>query len=96
MSDREPTRQLWLVPAATWIALLVLFAISLGTAYLPLGAGNIALNLFIAAVMVALLVAFLMDLRNSTALLRTVAFAGPFWLVLMFALTFSDYLSRSY
>ncbi len=81
---------------ATWLILLLLFAASLGSAYLPLGAGNTALNLLIAAVMMALLVIFLMDLRRSPVLLRFVAAAGLFWLVIMFALTFSDYLSRHY
>jgi hypothetical protein len=37
-----------------------------------------------------------MDLRNATMLTRIVAAAGLFWVVLMFALTFSDYLSRHY
>lgn len=90
------SRRLWVGPGACWLALLALFAISLGSAYLPLGVGNIALNLFIAAVMVVLLVVFLMDLRNAKALLHIVAVAGLFWLVLMFSLTFNDYLSRHY
>jgi len=93
---RQSTRALWQGPAAAWLALLVLFAGTLGAAYLPLGAGNVAINLLIAAVMIAVLVTFLMDLRRATALTRVVAAAGLFWAVLMFALTFSDYLSRHY
>lgn len=96
MSNGENVRQIWKGPMATWLILLLLFAASLGSAYLPLGVGNTALNLLIAAVMMALLVIFLMDLRRSPVLLRFVAAAGLFWLVIMFALTFSDYLSRHY
>ncbi len=96
MSNGENVRQIWKGPMATWLILLLLFAASLGSAYLPLGVGNTALNLLIAAVMIALLVIFLMDLRRSPVLLRFVAAAGLFWLVIMFALTFSDYLSRHY
>ena len=93
---RQSTRALWQGPAIAWLALLVLFAGTLGSAYLPLGAGNVAVNLLIAAVMIAVLATFLMDLRNATMLTRIVAAAGLFWVVLMFALTFSDYLSRHY
>ncbi|MBO0716712.1 MAG: Caa(3)-type oxidase subunit IV [Rhizobiales bacterium] len=87
---------LWQVPALVWLVLLVLFGASFASAYLPLGAGNIAVNLLIAAIMIAFLVIFLMDLKGATALIRVVAAAGLLWLTLMFALTFSDYLSRYY
>jgi cytochrome c oxidase subunit 4 len=101
MSDfpREQTWRswwLWQSPAVVWLALVVLFGASLGSAYVPLGNGNIALNLLIAAVMIVLLVIFLMDLRSAKALIRIVALAGLLLLILMFTLTFNDYLSRYY
>jgi caa(3)-type oxidase subunit IV len=46
--------------------------------------------------MIALLFIFLMDLKSAKALLRVVAASGLLWLILMFTLTFSDYLSRYY
>src|SRR6202012_5700683 len=71
MSDRGgDTRARWLGPAIAWLSLLVLFVLSFGSAYMPLGTGNVALNLAIAAVMLAILVAFLMDLRNATSLVK--------------------------
>lgn len=85
---------LWRGPLFAWIALIVLGAISLGSAYIPLGAGNVTLNLLIAAVMAIVLAVFLMDLQNAKALIRVVAVTGLFWMIFMFALTFSDYLSR--
>jgi cytochrome c oxidase subunit 4 len=63
---------------------------------LPLGVGNLALNLLIAAIMIVVLVTFLMYLKEAAALLHVVAGAGLLWLLLLFALTFSDYLSRYY
>jgi cytochrome c oxidase subunit 4 len=93
-NHRNGSRQLWLGPGVAWLALIALSALSLGSAYLALGAGNVAVNLAIAAVMVAVLVTVLMDLRNAAVLIRIVAAAGLFWLVIMFALTFTDYLSR--
>ena len=95
-TQRQSTRALWQGPAIAWLVLLILFAGTLGSAYLPLGTGNIAVNLLIAALMIAVLATFLMDLRRATMLTRVVAAAGLFWVVLMFALTFSDYLSRHY
>jgi cytochrome c oxidase subunit 4 len=96
MSDRGSSRRLWISPLAAWVVLVVLFAANLGSAYLPLGTANLAVNLGIAAAMIAVLAAFLMDLRNSTVLIRLIAAAGGLWIIIMFALTFTDYLSRSY
>jgi caa(3)-type oxidase subunit IV len=97
MNDHErATRALWKGPLIAWTVLLALFALTLYSAYLPLGTGNVALNLAIAALMLVILVVFLMDLRNANALLRIIAGAGLFWTAIMFALTFCDYFSRSY
>jgi cytochrome c oxidase subunit 4 len=86
---------LWRGPALAWAALILLFLLNLGSAYVPLGAGNLALNLLVAAVMAIVLAVFLMDLQNSKMLIRVVAITGLFWTIFMFSLTFSDYLSRS-
>jgi cytochrome c oxidase subunit IV len=87
---------LWQGPALVWLVLLILFGATLGSAYLPLGTGNLTVNLVIAAIMIVVVVIFLMDLKSATALIRVVAAAGLFWLILMFGLTFNDYLSRYY
>jgi cytochrome c oxidase subunit IV len=93
----EPSRDepdLWRGPLLAWVVLLFLAAISLGSAYLELGAGNVTVNLVIAAVMAIVLAIFLMDLRSAKTLIRIVAVTGLFWTIFMFTLTFSDYLSR--
>jgi cytochrome c oxidase subunit 4 len=87
---------IWLRPTAVWVALVLLGLVSLGSAYLPLNVFNTLLNLAIAAIMVVLLWSFLMDLVGSAALLRLIAVAGLLWLSFMFALTFTDYLSRAW
>ena len=95
MNTRVPS--LWDLakgPLAVWAVLLVLLAISAASAFAPLGAFNAAINLGFAAVMIALLAVVLMNLRWSSALVRLVAASGLFWLVFMFVLTFTDYLSR--
>ena len=88
--------RLWKGPGLTWLALVALFAVSLGSAYLPMGGANLAVNLLFAVIMIGLLATFLMDLKNARTIIRIVAAAGLFWTILMFALTFNDYLSRSY
>ena len=93
MSEREQP-DLWRGPLLAWVVLLFLAAISLGSAYLPLGAGNVTLNVVIAALMAIVLAIFMMDLRNAKTLIRIVAVTGLFWTIFMFTLTFSDYLSR--
>jgi cytochrome c oxidase subunit IV len=95
-NGRSDTRTLWRGPALAWAVLIVLFAISLGSAYIPLGGGNVVVNLLIAVIMVVVLATFLMDLQNATVLIRVVAIGGLFWTIMMFSLTFSDYLSRHY
>jgi cytochrome c oxidase subunit 4 len=93
-SHRRPMH-IWLRPVAVWVALVLLGLASLTSAYLPLNAFNMPLNLAIAGIMVILLWLFLMDLIGSDALIRLIAVAGLVWLSFMFALTFSDYFSRA-
>jgi cytochrome c oxidase subunit IV len=98
--SREPAERrarvwwLWWSPALVWVILIVLFGVSFGVTYLPLGGANLAVHLAIAAVMIALLVIFLMDIRNAAVIIRLVGAAGLFWLIFMFSLTFNDYLTR--
>lgn len=88
--------RIWQGPAVVWLVLVVLFALSTASAYLPLAAFNTALNLVVAAAMIVLLVTFLMDLRRSSTLIHILAGAGLFWTIFMFTLTFADYWTRHY
>ncbi len=92
--ERPNWRHLYGGPAAVWLILLILLAATCWSAFFPLGSYNAALNLAIAAIMLFLLAAFLMNLDNASALMRLVAGAGLFWAIFLFALTFTDYLSR--
>lgn len=91
---QDSAARLWIMPAAIWLALLLLLAITIGAAYLPLGPGNGVVSMGIAACKAALILLFFMELKTSSALLRLASLAGVFWLVLMFSPTFGDYLSR--
>jgi cytochrome c oxidase subunit 4 len=94
--DHRPTvLQLAREPLLVWAGLLALLAITVAAAYAPIEPFNAAANLLIAAIMVGLLAAFLLDLRWASTLVRLVAASGLFWLVFMLAMIFVDYLSRS-
>jgi caa(3)-type oxidase subunit IV len=78
----------------TWGALLALLAATTASAYLHLGLGNLALNLGIAAVKVALIAAVFMHLLRSSVAVRLAAAAALFFLFILGFLFFSDSLHR--
>jgi caa(3)-type oxidase subunit IV len=79
---------------AAWAALIVLMLASLGSAYLPLGVGNVAIGLAIACAKASIVAALFMGLARGPALLRVVgAFALGTLLVLM-GLSSIDYATR--
>jgi cytochrome c oxidase subunit 4 len=94
-SDRSAWR-LWRKPSLIWLALLVLLGITVGSAYIPLGAGNGIINYGIAAAKAALVLVFFMHLDRSRALIRLAALSGMFWVLFMFSLSFGDYLTRDW
>jgi cytochrome c oxidase subunit 4 len=84
----------WRGPVLTWLALMALLVTTVYVAYLPLGSWNVAVSVGIGGFKAVLIVLFFMELWRAEGLLRLAAAAGLFWLVVMFALTFSDFLSR--
>ena len=93
-SAKSTAIHLWIVPGAVWVALGVLLAATVISAYIPLGTFNTIINLAVAAAKVALILVFFMKLRSSSALIRITSLAGLFWLVFLFSLTAGDYLTR--
>src|SRR3569623_3640227 len=75
---------------------MLLLALSVGSAYVPLGPGYGAINYGVAVAKAALVLVFFMHLDRSRALIRLAALAGLFWLTFMFALSFGDYLTRDW
>jgi cytochrome c oxidase subunit 4 len=65
-------------------------------AYFDLGAFNTVAALVIAVFKAVLVVLFFMHVRDSPRLTWAVVIGGVFWLVLLLALTMSDYLSRGW
>jgi len=84
------------VNVKTLVALLILTAITVGAAYINLGAGNVVVALFIATIKATLVVLFFMHLRYDKPVYGIVAMAGFLFLgiFLMFCLLDAD--SRNY
>jgi cytochrome c oxidase subunit IV len=77
-----------------YLACLVLLAATIGVAHLRLGTLNPILNLSIAAAKSFLIVWFFMHVREGSRLVRLAAFAGLFWLIILFGLSLTDWLTR--
>jgi cytochrome c oxidase subunit 4 len=95
MNAKEPTRRGIVGRALVlWIVLILLLALAATTAHVALGGFNVPIMLGAAAVEVALVAVVGMELDRSPALLRLAAATGIIWLVVMFTLSFSDFLTR--
>ena len=77
-----------------WHALIALLALTLGSAYVPMGTGNILMNMTISVVKTLLVAIFFMNLRTADPTTRLVAGVGALWLGFLFVLTFADILTR--
>jgi len=80
---------------ATWLALMVLLALTLGSSYIPLGPWNTAANMAISCAKALLIALFFMHLRHAGALLRIAAVTGLVWLALLFGLSWTDLGTRT-
>lgn len=77
-----------------WLGLLGLLLLTVGTALIPLGALNVALNLGISVAKTLLVMVIFMHLDSSNPTIRLAAATGFVWLMLLFILTLGDYLTR--
>jgi cytochrome c oxidase subunit IV len=79
----------------TWVGLMILLGLTFASSYIPMGPWNSVANLGISCAKALLIAMFFMHLRHAGALLRIVAATGLLWLALLFALSGSDYATRS-
>jgi cytochrome c oxidase subunit 4 len=80
--------------AVAWLALLALMLLSLGSAYLHLGTGNVVASIGIAVIKAAIVAWWFMHLRVESATLRTAALVGLFLLAVLATLSGVDYATR--
>jgi cytochrome c oxidase subunit 4 len=84
----------WRPNLVVWAALLGLLLLTWYLAYIPLGPFQLVAALGIATVKAGLVAVLFMELRTSSPLVRLAAGAALVWLMLMFGLAFSDYVTR--
>jgi len=81
---------------AVFAALIVGTALTVAVAFVDLGAMNNVLMLGIAMTKALLVILFFMHVRWSTRLTWVVAASGFVWLLILFGLTMTDYLTRGW
>jgi cytochrome c oxidase subunit IV len=79
-----------------FLALLVGTGLTVLVAFYDLGFMNNVVMLSIAVAKALLVILFFMHVRWSSRLTWLVAASGFFWLLIMFSITMSDYLSRGW
>jgi cytochrome c oxidase subunit 4 len=77
-------------------ALLVGTALTIAVAFVDLGAFNNVAMLTIAAGKALLVILFFMHVRWGTRLTGVVVASGFFWLLILFTITMSDFLTRGW
>jgi cytochrome c oxidase subunit 4 len=87
------SRAAWTILRA-WAGLCVLLALTTGVGFVQLGSANLAIALSIATAKAVLVLWFFMELRSSSGLTRAFAVAGFFWLMILIALTWTDFAYR--
>lgn len=78
----------------TYLVLLVILAITVGSTFLPMGVANSLINLGAAVAKAALIGEVFMHLRRNRPLIIISIVVMIFWLCLMYGLTLSDYATR--
>jgi len=80
----------------TFLALAILTVVTYLVATQDFGWLNTPIALAVAFTKASLVVIYFMGLRYNTNLTKTVAIGGFFWLIILFGITMSDYLTRSW
>jgi cytochrome c oxidase subunit IV len=77
-----------------WVALLALLTLTIGATFLPIGPLKPVANLGSAFAKALLIFWFYMHLAEESGLVRLAAAGAAAWLLIMFGLMSTDYLTR--
>jgi cytochrome c oxidase subunit 4 len=78
-----------------WAVLILLFGLSVLSAYLDIGVFHPVMNFGIAATQAVIILLVFMRLRGRPSLTWVFAGAGFFWLLFLFGLGMADYATRT-
>jgi cytochrome c oxidase subunit 4 len=79
-----------------WASLLILLAVTVALSYVHLGWLNPVAAVTIAVIKAVIIILYFMHARYGPKLVRVIIASGFFWLIILFALTMGDYLTRPY
>lgn len=79
-----------------FFALMIMTVVTVWVSRIDLGAWNVPVALTIAVIKMLLVILFFMHVIHSSRLTWIVVLASFLWLGVLFVLTFSDYLTRSW
>jgi cytochrome c oxidase subunit IV len=77
-------------------ALMVFTGITVGVAFINLGPFNFPVAISIAIIKATLVILFFMHVKYSSRLTKLIIGTGMFFLLIMFVLTLTDYVSRGW
>jgi cytochrome c oxidase subunit IV len=77
-------------------SLMVLTAITVGVAFINLGMFNFPVAISIAIIKATLVILFFMHVKYSSRLTKLIIGTGFFFLLVLFTLTMTDYVSRGW
>jgi cytochrome c oxidase subunit 4 len=80
----------------TWIALLVLLALTCGSSFIAMGGWNLAVNLAVAVAKALLVVVVFMRLAKSAPMVVVVALVAAFDLEILVVLSLPDFAVRGW
>ena len=92
MTKHAETRPM--VYILVWLALMVLLALTVGSAFMPLGRAHTPVNLAISVTQAALVMLFSMHLRSAHPLMKIIALIGFFGIAILIILSLFDVLTR--
>jgi cytochrome c oxidase subunit IV len=78
----------------TWLVLVALAALSIGSAFLPFGAAATGFEYAVAATQAAIVYVVFMRLKGPPSLKWLFAGSGFVWLLFLFGLSLTDYATR--
>jgi cytochrome c oxidase subunit 4 len=81
---------------AIFATLMILTGITVGVAYIDLGRMNVVAAIAIACFKALIVVLYFMHVKYGSRLIKLTVVAGLYWMGILFALTFSDYLTRAW
>ncbi len=81
---------------AIFFALLVLTVVTVAVAYVDLGAFNDLVAMAVAVTKASLVILVFMHVKNSRLMTKITVVSSLLWLLILFALTLSDYWTRGF